>query len=193
MARRTNPIPPDTTWTKRTSLPLDGSPRLMKRFLAFYNPNNPNCTADPDCYRPGYGYHSGVDWNYSGQADRGLGEPVRAVADGWVVNSSPTLSARGYGQLVYIKHPQFGRWTRYAHLASRKVKTGDVVRAGQIVGTMGTSGTDNVHLHFDVPRRALPQPRFIQDVKDDKSAMAIWFEDPEEFLERIRAKSGGVE
>lgn len=115
--------------------------------------------ADNGTYRAGYGWHTGVDIILN-RRDRGLGVPVMAIADGVVVDSSPTLSPFGYGNMVLIYHPQFKTWSRYAHLAKRSVAKGAVVRAGQTIGTMGKSGSDNVHLHWDVIKEELPIARY---------------------------------
>lgn len=106
-------------------------------------------------YRHGYGYHTGLDFLTSA-----VGLKVVAMADGVVVSSTPTASRYGYGHNVLIHHPALGVWTRSSHLYSRDVKTGDVVTAGQQIGRVGDSGTDNVHLHWDVIKLALPNPRF---------------------------------
>lgn len=106
-------------------------------------------------YRSGYGYHTGIDFLANAP-----GLKVVAMADGVVVSSTPTASRWGYGHNVVIYHAQLGLYTRYSHLYARDVKEGQRVTAGQQIGRMGTSGTDNVHLHFDVIKVALPNPRF---------------------------------
>lgn len=106
-------------------------------------------------YRHGYGYHTGLDFLTSA-----VGLKVVAMADGVVVSSTPTASRYGYGHNILIHHPALGVWTRSSHLYSRDVKAGDVVTAGQQIGRVGDSGTDNVHLHWDVIKLALPNPRF---------------------------------
>ncbi len=66
--------------------------------------------------------------------------------------------ANSYGNYVQIKHPN-NMYTLYAHLkkGSVKVKKGDNVSLGQVIGTMGNSGrtsgtsaTTGIHLHFEV-------------------------------------------
>lgn len=141
-------------------------------------------------YRKGYGWHTGIDL-IADRPDRGLGEPVFAIADGVVVDSSDTLSVVGYGNLVYLQHPQLGVFSRYAHLQRRTVKNGQVVRAGQVIGYLGKSGTDNVHLHFDLPSAALPNPRWWPGPSDDVNArkrVQLAFEDPTWWLFEHQAK-----
>ncbi|WP_197050729.1 M23 family metallopeptidase [Deinococcus sp. YIM 77859] len=105
-------------------------------------------------YRRGYGYHTGVD--FLGP----MGLAVVSIADGVVVSSTPPASRYGYGNNIVIHHPALGVFTRYSHLDSRAVQTGQTVKAGQLIARLGTSGTDNAHLHFDVIQEALPNPRF---------------------------------
>lgn len=145
-------------------------------------------------YRRGYGWHTGLDYIMR-RADRGLGEPLYAIADGVVLNSTPTLSPRGYGHLLLIDHPQLGVQSRYGHLQTRKVKTGDRVKAGQLVGTMGTSGTDNVHLHFDIIKKPLPSARWNikGDTEQDKATNLQYFTDPVVFFQQHQAKDPGAQ
>ncbi len=58
----------------------------------------------------------------------------------------------GMGNSVIVQHPN-GWATYYTHLSSLAVKRGDVVRAGQPLGTIGASPTDGEHLkhlHFEL-------------------------------------------
>ena len=69
-----------------------------------------------------------------------------------------STGANSYGNYVQIKHHN-NMYTLYAHLkkGSVKVKKGDNVSLGQVIGTMGNSGrtsgtsaTTGIHLHFEV-------------------------------------------
>lgn len=86
-------------------------------------------------------FHEGVDF----ASPRGT--PVVAVADGVV-----TFSGRkgGYGRMVDIRHVN-GLVTRYAHNQDNLVKEGQMVRQGQRIATVGSSGTaTGPHVHFEV-------------------------------------------
>ena len=86
-------------------------------------------------------WHSGVD--FAGRD----GSDVIAVASGIVTYAGPRY---GYGQLVEISHAD-GLVTRYAHHKSLEVKVGDVVKKGDVVGKMGSSGrSTGPHVHFEV-------------------------------------------
>ena len=85
--------------------------------------------------------HKGMD------IDLKRGDQVRAAFDGMV------RIARyngGYGNVVIVRHYN-GLETVYAHLSKIKVKTGQVVIAGQTVGLGGATGhATGTHLHFEV-------------------------------------------
>ncbi len=56
----------------------------------------------------------------------------------------------GYGTHVIINHG-YGYQSLYAHMASVSVKAGDKVSRGQIIGTVGNTGTSTApHLHYEV-------------------------------------------
>jgi murein DD-endopeptidase MepM/ murein hydrolase activator NlpD len=76
--------------------------------------------------------------------------PVRAAENGIVVYSGNQL--KGSGNLVLIKHAD--RWmTAYGHLGNIQIKRGDVVKRGQTIGTVGSSGSvDSPQLHFELRR-----------------------------------------
>ena len=57
---------------------------------------------------------------------------------------------KGYGNLILIKHG--GRYlTTYGHLGQISVKKGQYVKAGETIGTVGTSGqVKEPQLHFEI-------------------------------------------
>jgi lipoprotein NlpD len=87
-----------------------------------------------------------------------LGDPVIASADGRVVYVGGEL--RGYGNMVIVKHNDT-YLTAYAHAQTILVKEKDVVRQGQKIAEMGSSGTDRVKLHFEIRKQGVavdPEP-----------------------------------
>jgi murein DD-endopeptidase MepM/ murein hydrolase activator NlpD len=92
--------------------------------------------------------HNGVDFPAM------PGAPIRAAAGG-------TVSARGwhpaYGNLLEIDHGN-GLVTRYAHCQDIEVALGAVVRRGQRVARVGSTGrSTGPHLHFEVLLAGVPQ------------------------------------
>ncbi|MEL7028421.1 MAG: M23 family metallopeptidase, partial [Pseudomonadota bacterium] len=78
------------------------------------------------------------------------GAPVRASASGEVLYQGAEL--KGYGNLVLVKHED-GWVTTYAHLDEVRVRKGDKVRKGQVIATVGDSGSvEEPQLHFEMRR-----------------------------------------
>lgn len=77
------------------------------------------------------------------------GTTVVASADGKVRQADYASSP---GNRIVIDHA--GGWeTRYLHLSSKSVKTGQTVKKGQKIGTVGSTGNSTgAHLHFQVER-----------------------------------------
>src|SRR5688500_17357154 len=86
-------------------------------------------------------FHPGLDIS----ADKG--DPVYSTADGKVINAS---AAGNYGNLVIVDHG-FGLETRYGHLSAFKVKVGQDVKRGDLLGLVGATGrATGAHLHYEV-------------------------------------------
>ena len=96
----------------------------------------------------GYGnrggsFHIGADY----AAPKGT--PVYAAASGTVTKSKSNYG--GLGEGIVIKHAK-GLVTWYGHLNSRSVRAGQKVKAGDKIGTVGSTGNAGSvnHLHFEV-------------------------------------------
>lgn len=75
------------------------------------------------------------------------GTPIRATADGTVKLAG---WAGGYGKVVVLEHG-LGYSTRYGHNRQILVKTGDRVKRGQVIATMGETGNaTGPHCHYEV-------------------------------------------
>ncbi len=86
-------------------------------------------------------FHTGIDI-----ANR-IGTAIHAARDGVVSFIGPKY---GYGLVIVIKH-RFGYRTLYGHLLSSRVRVGQKVKKGQIIGFMGNSGrSTGPHLHFEI-------------------------------------------
>ena len=92
--------------------------------------------------------HYGMDFTAK------TGTPVFATGDGVVERSDNTLS--GFGNLLVIKHG-FGYTTYYAHLSKYKVRAGQKVKRGDIIGYVGSTGRSEApHLHYEVHKDGEP-------------------------------------
>ena len=93
-----------------------------------------------------WGWHRGVDIKAP------HGAPIHAAAAGTVMFSGRQSS---YGRVIKIAHAN-GLSTIYAHNSANFVKTGDRVRAGALIGSVGRTGHATAHhLHFEVRRQGV--------------------------------------
>jgi murein DD-endopeptidase MepM/ murein hydrolase activator NlpD len=83
-----------------------------------------------------------------------VGTPILAAAGGIVVTKEWHPE---YGQVLEIDHGN-GLVTRYAHCSSFDVPVGALVKRGQLVARVGTTGrSTGAHLHFEVLVAGVPQ------------------------------------
>ncbi len=95
--------------------------------------------SDPFTHRPAL--HTGLD--FPGD----IGTPILAAAGGVVLSAGPHPE---YGQLVELDHGN-GLVTRYAHTSKMLVKQGDLIKRGQKIAEIGSTGrSTGPHLHFEV-------------------------------------------
>jgi murein DD-endopeptidase MepM/ murein hydrolase activator NlpD len=132
------------------------------KFFAPTAPDKPWTSGSFGCVRDnGTRLHEGLDIRHL-QTDR-RGEPtdpVMATADGSVVyfNTRPSLS--NYGNYIVIRHIIQGIeiYSLYAHLSAIRpgLKTGQRVKAGEVIATMGRTSNAEVilkeraHVHFEL-------------------------------------------
>ena len=97
--------------------------------------------------RKGSEAHDGIDLAAP------AGTPVKTAAAGEVLFAG---DQKGYGLIAIVEHPN-RLVTLYAHNRDLRVKTGQKVREGQVIATVGDSGaTSGPHLHFEVRRDGKP-------------------------------------
>ncbi len=82
------------------------------------------------------------------------GNPVRAALNGKVIYRGNELLA--WGNLIIIKHKN--NWTTaYAHLDKLLVRKGEIVKTGDIIASVGSTGNvDKSQLHFQVRKKSKP-------------------------------------
>ena len=143
--------------------------------------------------RPNH-FHNGLDFKTQGV----VGKPIHCVADGYV--SRVAVSHGGYGQAIYITHPN-GFTSVYGHVISFMPKVQKYVRdyqyknetfvcnlelepgmfpvkAGEIIAMSGNEGASaGPHLHFelrhtDTQEYIDPMPYFKDRLKDTKAPVA---------------------
>ena len=87
-------------------------------------------------------FHAGMDFSAK------TGTPIYATGDG-VVTVADNRSS-GYGNHIVIRHG-FGYETLYGHMSKYKVKAGQRVKRGDVIGYVGSTGRSEApHLHYEV-------------------------------------------
>lgn len=87
-------------------------------------------------------FHAGMDFSAK------TGTPIYATGDGVVERADNTAS--GYGNHIVIRHG-FGYETLYGHLSKYKVRVGQKVKRGDVIGYVGSTGRSEApHLHYEV-------------------------------------------
>jgi len=101
-------------------------------------------------FHPILGYvrmHKGVDLAASYGAPIAAAGPGRVISAGW---------AGGYGREVVIAHGD-GIQTRYGHMSQLAAYPGEMVRQGQVIGYVGSSGlSTGPHVHYEVLKDGRP-------------------------------------
>jgi murein DD-endopeptidase MepM/ murein hydrolase activator NlpD len=115
-------------------------------------------------------FHTGQDFNAS------IGTSVYCTGNGVVERAA---FADGYGNCVVINHG-FGYKSLYAHLSEFKVKTGDVVKRGEVIALSGNTGVSEApHLHYEVLK---------DDVKVNPSSFFFEEMTPTEYMKALAAQ-----
>jgi len=126
-------------------------------------------------------------WHYGADMRVKTGEPVSAAFDGIV--RIVLYDRYGFGRFVLIRHKN-GLETIYGHLYRFKVKVGDVVTAGDVIGLAGSTGHSTApHLHFEIRYAGNAiNPHNIFDFKTKQLIDGIYTVRPKDFayLEEAR-------
>jgi murein DD-endopeptidase MepM/ murein hydrolase activator NlpD len=136
--------------------------------------------------------HLGEDWNGKGGGDTDLGDPVYSIASGIVVFSADVRL--GWGNCVIVRHAYRdldGELRQvdslYGHLDQRSVKKDQLVKKGELLGTIGTAhGMYAAHLHFEIRkdlRVGMHRSAFPRDY-------SVYFS-PRSFMDARRQLAGG--
>jgi hypothetical protein len=126
--------------------------------------------------------HLGEDWNGRGGGDSDEGDPIYSIGRGVVVMSEDVKV--GWGNVVIIRHVYrevTGKVemvdSLYGHLLERKVRVGQTVERGQVIGTMGSNrGMYPVHLHLEVRKNltiGMNRSKFARDYSNYHSPTAF--------------------
>lgn len=138
---------------------ISGFLKNKEKLLAATPAIQPVSNADLKKVASGYGYridpvyktvkfHAGLDFTAP------QGTPIYATANG-VVKVAGNIG-NGYGNHVVLNHG-YGYETLYGHMYRLKVKGGQVVRRGEIIGWVGSTGkSTGPHCHYEVHKNGRP-------------------------------------
>lgn len=132
---------------------LQGSQRLKQQLVPSAAPVENSWHSSSfgwriDPFSGSQSFHEGLDFT----AD--VGTPIMAAAGGVVIAAEYHPH---YGNMVDLDHGD-GLVTRYAHCSKLLVKSGTVVKRGQKIAEVGTTGrSTGPHLHFEVRKNGAPQ------------------------------------
>lgn len=136
-AKATPPLPTGPFTTLKGKLPWPTEGELLYRFGRQEHPKFKTVT-----FNKGIGIQAL------------LGREIVAVYDGTVVYAD---WFRGYGKLLILDHGQ-GFYTLYAHASELFVPLAGTVRAGQVIGRVGETGSlEGPHLYFELRHQGVPQ------------------------------------
>ena len=86
-------------------------------------------------------FHSGIDFTAP------HGTPIYATGNGRVETAE---NGNGYGNHVIINHG-FGYRSLYAHMSRMKVRPGQKIQRGELLGYVGSTGTSTApHVHYEI-------------------------------------------
>lgn len=137
-------IPNTLKKARQTQYSISGTPTewptLSKRLTS-----NFGYRSDPFSGRASF--HAGID--IAGRT----GDPIYAAGAGKVITTAKDGS---HGKYIVVEHPG-GLQTWYLHLSRIGVSTGDSVKKGQEIGSLGSTGrSTGPHLHFEIVKQGEP-------------------------------------
>lgn len=153
-------------WDARTINPYGLSPLEFDEpvDLKLYDPEANRMWSTPmEITRPtsNFGYRWGR-WHNGTDLDLDTGDSVRTTYDGMV--RIVAFDGSGYGRFVLVRHYN-GLETLYGHLSQQLVESGQLVKAGAVIGLGGSTGrSTGSHLHYENRYEGNPfDPRNIFD------------------------------
>ncbi len=138
---------------------IEGMVKNKEKLLAAIPAIQPVSNKDLSHIASGFGYrvdpvykvtkfHAGLDFTAS------QGTPIYATADGVVKEAD--FNAGGFGNHVIINHG-YGYETLYGHMVRMKVKVGDKINRGEVIGYVGSTGkSTGPHCHYEVHKNGDP-------------------------------------
>ncbi len=127
-------------------------------------------------------FHQGID--FGAMVPCIVGDKLYAVAAGKVVYAADMMSTvYGYGHFMIIEHDGF--CTLYSHMLGHIRKVNEYVKAGDIVGYMGSTGASTAaHLHFEV--QPIKWTGYLDYIKKNAEGVRMYAVDPYPYVIEYR-------
>ena len=142
-----------------------------------YPVGKPDASRYYNAQKFGENLHLGDDWNGKGGGNTDLGDPIYAIANGYVVFAKNIKG--GWGNVIRVIHKYRNKYYEsiYAHCSEIKVKKGDLIQQGQLIGAIGNvDGLYYAHLHFEL------RDNIFMDIGGGYSKNTSGYLDPSEFI-----------
>ena len=155
---QTQPVPSGSTDTANTAPVTTPTPTSTSRAPASSVATTSARASDANVINWGWPSHGKIIQGFSNNTkgidlEGAIGDPVNAAADGKVMYAGNGV--RGLGNLILLGHSN-GFITAYAHNDTLLVKTGEEIKKGQRIATLGQTDTTSPRLHFEIRRRGTP-------------------------------------
>lgn len=126
-----------------------------------------------------YGFHDGEDLNLISGGNTDLGQPLYAIADGTITSVELLTGSPTFGKHIHLKFEgAWGtRWAHYGHCNEVFVQSGQTVKEGTKIATVGRTGTTIAHCHFAIKNA----PTGINGIAKTLADLAKW-ENPMDFI-----------
>lgn len=159
MTKQLNMLAMRVAYQERSYNDIDDMVKNKEKLLAAIPAIQPVSNKDLTRIASGFGYridpvykvgkfHAGLDFAAP------IGTPIYATANGIIKEANANVS--GYGNHVVIDHG-YGYQTLYGHMYKIKVRPGQVVMRGEVIGWVGSSGkSTGPHCHYEVHRNGIP-------------------------------------
>ncbi|MDO1446937.1 M23 family metallopeptidase [Rhodocytophaga aerolata] len=133
----------------------------------------------------------GYRWHYGTDLELDTGDTVRAAFDGMV--RIVRYDQRGWGKYVVVRHYN-GLETLYGHLSRQDVETGQLVKAGDVLGLGGSTGrSSGPHLHMEIRYQGNAiNPTTIYDFTSNTLVQPVFTLTPQHFAYYGSAKTAVV-
>ena len=128
-----------------------------------------------------YGFHEAEDLNLKTPGNSDLGQKLYAISDGVIktIHTHTGIPTFGKHFFLEIKGKWGTRWAHYCHCDDIFVKTGQEVKEGDVIATVGLSGTTSAHCHFAIVKKWTHE----DNVANTEAELDNW-EAPFEFIEK---------